>query len=401
MNVINIILGIAGLPVLLACLYLLGLSLLSSERPAVTPAARRTHRFRVVVPAHDEEAGIGATLQNLERIEYPRNLWEIVVIADNCTDRTAEVARGRGIRVLERRHPEQRGKGFALEFAIEKLRGEPREEWDALVVVDADTVVTPNLLDAFDARLADGHQAVQATYLPLAPSDSRLAVITEIAFTAFHVVRSAARERLGLSAGLRGNGMAFRRELLDAVPHDAYSRTEDLEFGVRLGLSGVRIAFAAEATVYGEMPDRAAAATHQRQRWIGGRTEIARRYVPELLARAVRERSALLADLAFDLLVPPLSVLLVAAVVGLAASAGGALLLGGISTALIVWLGAGIALAAHVLHAARRAGRVVALIRASTALPGYAFEKTMIATRALRSHGGEWIRTARQGETIC
>ncbi len=398
MTTVDLLLALAGAPVLVFTLYLLALTFLSLKRnPPVRPAGEM-HRFRVVVPAHNEERGIGRTLWSLRRLEYPPSRYEVVVVADNCTDRTADVARSYGARVLERHDPSRRGKGYALRFAFEALRREPVHAWDAVVVVDADTVVTPNLLQAFADRLGAGEQAVQAAYLPMPSAGGRLGIITEVAFTAFHVVRSTARERLGLSAGLRGNGMAFGRALVAAVPHEAFSRTEDLEFGIRLGLNGVRVAYAGEATVYGDMPERSDVAGTQRSRWIGGRVEMARTHLPALARTAVKRRSLMMADLAMDLLVPPVSMLLLAVAAGTAVTALTTLAGAGLGAAAIVWSAAAGALALHVLDAARRAGRLPDLLKAPAALAAYAVEKSAIVVRSFRPTGQEWVRTARPGE---
>lgn len=397
MNTLDLVLALAGLPVLAFTLYLLGLTLLSVGRSRPARDAGGLHRFRIVVPAHNEEHGIAQTLWNLRHLEYPLHRYRVVVVADNCTDRTAEVARGCGATVLERRDPSRRGKGHALAFAFRELLAEPPAAWDAVVVVDADSSVSPNLLRAFSNRLAAGAESVQAAYLP-APSRGRsLSLITEVAFTAFHVVRSTARERLGLSSGLRGNGMAFTRSILEQVPHDAFSRTEDLEFGIRLGLRGVRVAFAGEATVFGEMPERREVAAVQRQRWMGGRMEIARAHLPALLKGALARRSPMLADLAVDLLVPPVSLLIAALAAGSAAALA-VVLLGAAGTALFVWFAAGLALALHVADAARRAGRLRDLVSAPAALARYVLEKSVIAMRSYGHTDPEWIRTARPGE---
>lgn len=405
MNTLDLLLALAGVPALAFSLYLLGLTLLSLGRPRPPRDAGGLHRFRIVVPAHDEERGIAQTLWNLRHLDYPLHRYQVVVVADNCTDGTAEVARGGGATVLERHDPSLRGKGHALAFAFRHLLAEPATAWDAAVVVDADSSVSPNLLRAISNRLAAGAPSVQAAYLPAPSAGKSLSLITEVAFTAFHVVRSTARERLGLSAGLRGNGMAFARPLLEQVPHDAFSRTEDLEFGIRLGLRGVRVAFAGEATVFGEMPERGDVAAVQRQRWMGGRMEIARAHLPALLAQALRRRSPVLADLAVDLLVPPLT-LLAALILAGSAVAGAVALLGGSAAllpgagglALVVWLAAGLALVLHVADAARRAGRFRDLLAAPAALARYIFDKSLIAARSYGRTDPEWIRTARPGE---
>ncbi|MCX5762518.1 MAG: glycosyltransferase family 2 protein [Gemmatimonadetes bacterium] len=391
-----IMLACAGIPVLAASLYLFGLTLLArtTGRPLL-PVVLMRRRFVIVVPAHNEAAGLGRTLTELERLTWRRDLWRVVVVADNCTDDTAGVAARHGAAVIVRDDPTRRGKGFALDYAFRSLLNEPTSSWHAAVVVDADTIVAPNLLEACSAQFNAGARAVQAAYLAF-PGTGPLSVITQVALTAIHVVRSTARERLGLSAGLRGNGMAFTRLLLSSTPHAAYTRTEDLEFGVQLALKGVRVAFAGDTAVWGEMPTSASVATHQRERWIGGRMEISRRYLRRLLRSAFRKRSMMMADVAVDLMVPPISVLAIAIAGGVVLSAGA--LFAGQWVALAVWGTALFALAGHVLDAAQRANRLGDLLSLVGAVPAYAFDKLKITLRAPAQFGGVWVRTARQGE---
>lgn len=395
MTGVSVVMMIVGIPVVLATMYLMGLTLLS-RRPRPLAGGTPMMRMVVVVPAHNEAAGIGATVDSLLAVDYPADLRRVVVVADNCTDATAFVARAHGASVIERHDETRRGKGYALEYAFDQLLDGVVPIWDALVVVDADTVVEPTLLRALAEQLQSA-EAAQASYLPMPGRTSPTAVITEVALTAFHLVRSSARERLGVSCGLRGNGMAFTRALLRCVRHTAFSRTEDLEFGVQLGLQGVRVAYADATTVYGDMPERAEVVTQQRDRWIGGRLQMARRFVGLLLTDAWRRRSALSLDLACDLLVPPLSALLVAVALGVVASTT-LVALGGSWWPLLVWATALTALSVHVGHAAVRAGRGWALLRAAFSLPRYAFDKTRLVARGVRSTDTTWIRTTREGE---
>ena len=173
-------------------------------------------RFDVVVPAHDEEAEIARTVESLLALDYPRELFRVVVIADNCRDHTAARAAAAGAQVMVRNEPEHRGKGYALAHAFGRSLAE--DFADAVVVVDADTVVSSNLLTAFAGRFETGAAVVQADYGVRNPRSSWRTRMMTIALATFHGVRSLARERLGLSCGLRGNGMGFSRAVLRAQP---------------------------------------------------------------------------------------------------------------------------------------------------------------------------------------
>jgi 1,2-diacylglycerol 3-beta-glucosyltransferase len=399
MTVLTIVAVLAAVPVTLASLYLLTLTI-GWRRPVPQPAAA-SPRFCILVPAHNEARGIGRTVRSLQSVQYPRDRFRIVVMADNCTDNTAAIARAHGAEVLERHDTGRRGKGWALHAAIRSLLGEPtltHAAWDVLVVVDADTQVETNLLDVMARAVCAGHDAVQVAYRPRPAAASPTAVITDVALSAFHLVRSGARERWGLSCGLRGNGMAFTRQVLRDVPHTAFTRTEDLEFGILLGLHGVRVAFAGDTTVFGDMPETASVVTQQRERWIGGRLALAKRFALRLLRESVTRRRLMLADLAIDLLIPPVSALVVMAAAGLGLAVMGwtlGVMHGGV---VLVWVMAAAALSVHVWHAAWVIGRTRALLGALVAVPAYALGKARIAWRGLRSTSDVWIRTTREGE---
>jgi 1,2-diacylglycerol 3-beta-glucosyltransferase len=303
---LDLLLPLLGLPALLAAGYLLGATLLSARLPRPAPA-EATRRFRFVVPAHNESAGIADTVQSLLAVDYPRDLFEVVVVADNCSDDTADKARAAGATVVVRNDTEKRGKGYALDHVFSTTP----PEVDAVVVIDADTLISPNLLRAFAARRDRGAEAIQADYAVRNPNAGWRTRLVAIAFGAFHIVRSRARERLGLSCGLRGNGMCFSTSLLKAVPHQAYSVVEDVEYGIRIGERGYRVFYTDEAHVYGEMVTTSAAANTQRRRWEEGRKQLVRQNARRLLGAGLTSNNRVLIDLALDLLIPPLSTIAV------------------------------------------------------------------------------------------
>src|SRR5260370_21962025 len=149
--------------------------------------------FDVIVPAHNEEPGISATVRSLLQVDYPRNLYRIVVIADNCTDQTAARAQAAGASVLTRNDPAHRGKGHVLTYAFGHSLREGRA--DSVAVVDADTTFSQNLLRAFAARIKRGADAVQVDYVVHNPDASWRTRLLPIAFWTVHVLRSLAPER--------------------------------------------------------------------------------------------------------------------------------------------------------------------------------------------------------------
>jgi cellulose synthase/poly-beta-1,6-N-acetylglucosamine synthase-like glycosyltransferase len=395
MNAASLLLALAALPALCASGYLLWLTLLS-RRSRPPPYGSARYRFEIIVPAHNEESGIASTVESLWALDYPRELLGVTVVADNCTDLTAPEAQRAGARVLVRHAEEQRGKGYALAYAFDRILREGRA--DALAVVDADTTVSLNLLRAFSSRLDAGAKAIQADYAVQNPFDSWRTRLIAIALGAFHVLRSRARERLGLSCGLRGNGMCFAASLLKDVPHDSFSLVEDLEYGIRLGEAGHRVHYAGEAHVFGAMVTQAKHARSQRRRWEGGRWALARRHGLRLVSRAIAERSPVLFDLALDLIVPPLSFIILFELAGLGAAVALATTRGSMGPALFAWGASALFSAAYVLRGWALSGTGARGFLDLFCAPLYVIWRMTLLLRRSDNTGDEWIRTVRQSE---
>jgi 1,2-diacylglycerol 3-beta-glucosyltransferase len=382
-----------AVPVTFASGYLLLLVVLSGR--TTPPTDGRRFRFQIVVPAHDEELGIANTVNSLRALDYPGDAFSVLVVADNCSDATAERARAAGAEVLQRKDNERRGKGHALNYAFERLR----DDTDAVVVVDADTLVSPNLLKAFAARLALGAHAVQADSAVSNPGESWRTRLMAIALGSFHVVRSRGRERLGLSVGLRGNGMCFTREVLARVPHEAYSIVEDVEYGIRLGEAGFRVHYSDEAHVYGEMVSSSAAARSQRARWEGGRRALKRAHGWRLIRKGISQQNAVLFDLGLDLLVPALSGLAASALAGSAASTAAAVLIGGPARLAMLGFGGSLAgLGVYVLRGWSLSGTGLRGLLDLGFSPVYAAWKLSVRKRRETSADAAWVRTSREAE---
>jgi cellulose synthase/poly-beta-1,6-N-acetylglucosamine synthase-like glycosyltransferase len=267
---------------------------------------------------------------------------------------------------------------------------------DAVVVVDADTSISDNLLAAFAARLSAGETALQARYGVENPDASWRTCLMAVALAAYHDVRSLGRERLGLSCGLRGNGMCVTTALLAEHPHVASSLVEDVEYGVELGLKGHRVAYVHEARVAGKMVTSSSASVSQRSRWEAGRGAMVSRYLGPLLRRAFGHASPMALDLAFDLLVPPLATVAGVTALGLVLSALLSLHAGYPVGAAIPWLVCSVLLAVHVARGWQLSGTGSRGALALLHVPGYVLWKLRIRLgRGARST--EWVRTAREG----
>jgi cellulose synthase/poly-beta-1,6-N-acetylglucosamine synthase-like glycosyltransferase len=391
MRTADILLFLLSVPATLSCAYLLLLTLLSAANRQPPPSSQRLC-FDVIVPAHNEAAGITRTVQSLLKADWPPDRFRVLVIADNCTDDTATIARAAGAFVVERHDDARRGKGYALDCGFAASRGAGLA--DAVVIVDADAEVSPNLLEAFASRIEAGAEAVQAHYGVRNPDASWRTRLLAVAKGAFHIVRSRARERMGVSCGIRGNGWCVTHGLLQRVPYRAFSLTEDLEYGIALALAGVRVAYADEAHSNADMVSGEATARKQRERWEHGRFELTRMKTLPLLHAAAAQRSLLCLDLAVDLLVLPLSYVALNVAVLLSAATAAAcvwpaewrwVLLGGSCT---------VALAAYVLRCWQLSQTgfrgLIDLARA----PWFLLWKLLVMLRPRKTKG--WVRTGRE-----
>ncbi len=292
--------------------YLLGLLAAAARgaRGRRGPAAPGEHlELVVLVPAHNEEKVIDGTLAAVEGLDYPPDRFEVVVIADNCDDRTAQVAREAGATVLVRFDAERRGKGWALAWALERLR--EGRQGDAVVFLDADCQPSPNLLRILDARLRAGYEAVQASYVVSNPHESWSSALRYAAFSLMNWVRPLGKDALGLSCGILGTGFALTWDLLERHPWDTFSLSEDHDYHLGLVAAGVRVGFAPEALVSSAMPTTLRDSREQNLRWEGGKGELIRGWTPKLVREGLRRRDAGRLHAGLEPLVPPQSLLLV------------------------------------------------------------------------------------------
>lgn len=249
-------------PATAATAYYLVLAAMGRRRPSNRPIDPR-RRFVVLIPAHDEELSLPASLRSIFEADFPRQLVGVYVVADNCSDRTAAVAKEIGAIVLERSHAVERGKGYALRFGLDAIL--PTEP-DAVLILDADCQVHPSLFRTLDARFERGAEAVQVAVVTRNVDDGPTGFVGAIG-NAFDNRLSAGKDRLGWAVPLRGSGMAFRRDLLERFPWKEYGLTEDADYGERLRRGGVRVRFESAPLVRSETPARRGDLYQQRRRW--------------------------------------------------------------------------------------------------------------------------------------
>ena len=355
-------------------------------------ARPETHRrFIVVVPAHNEEARLPALLAQLRGLAYPPDRYETWVVADNCTDDTARVAEREGARCLERREPDRVGKGWALQAAFEAACD---TQADAVVTIDVDSTVDPNLLQAFAANLevAPRRRALQASNR-LVAGDTTQSLLLAAESVLEDRLFYGSKARLGLPVLLRGNGMCLSTSLLRERPWQAFSLAEDVEYGAALLAGGERPAYVAEAKVTSVAPLARAQMTVQRSRWGSGHRHVLLQYGPRLLWKGLRDLDLGLCDAALGMFVTSKSALGVACLGALAAAGA----LRGVVGPWPAWLAIAAALALvcygglGLILCRPSAGR---LVRAAVWAPGLLALRALIHVRSIfRLSAPTWRRT--------
>jgi len=371
-------------------LVMIGASLLARRKPGLM--TEPTKKFAVLIPAYNEGVLVGRVLDSLCGLSYPKFLYDLFVVADNCTDNTAFVAQQHGATVYERYDLSQRGKGYAIQWLLGKVFTLGRD-YDAFVIFDADSEVSTNFLDVMNTKLCEGSKVIQGYYNVLNPSESWGASLRNVALALIHYIRPLAKGVLGVSCGLKGNGMCFATCVLEQYDWSAFTLAEDVEFHLKLVSAGLKVDFAPEAMVLAQMPSSLKSARSQNLRWERGRIEMARQYALKLLVDGLRDRSLTKIDAAVEQLIPPISVPFALAVICLVAS----LLLG---EPLLITL-SGVVIIGHLLYVF--GGLLIAHVPIRTYIsllyaPVYVMWKFWLYLSvlfALRRY--EWIRTRRTG----
>jgi cellulose synthase/poly-beta-1,6-N-acetylglucosamine synthase-like glycosyltransferase len=372
----------------------LAIEILSSllRRQVPQSSIRDDHqRIAVLVPARDECAGITATLDDIKAQLLPTD--RLVVVADNCSDDTAAVARTAGAEVVERNDLEHIGKGYALDYGLRYLEKDPP---DIVVMVDADCRLARSAIDRLASACAATGRPVQALYLMTASDESKINhQVAEFAWRVKNWVRPLGLGGLNLPCPLMGAGMAFPWEVIRGTDLASGWIVEDLKLGLDLAAAGHPPLFCPSALVLSHFASSARGAKIQRRRWEHGHIVTILKKAPNLLRRAVTCRNFDLLGLTLDLLVPPLS-LLASLLVLMFLVSGLTKLLGFGSAALIVSATSLGTFAISIGLAWNKYGREVLPSRSILSIPGYVLSKLGLYRQVLFGKmTADWIGTDR------
>lgn len=347
-------------------------------------------RIAVIIPAHDEERGIVSTVSQLLDSDYPRSSFSVFVIADNCSDATAERGEYAGATVLIRNDPDHRGKGQALDWALRRY-SEALRQFDLIAFIDADMNVDRGFMRHMAHVFADqAVVAAQCRYIVANPGDGFLSAMGFASFCFANHVRPAGRCWLGGSAELKGSGMVFRTPFLLARGWSAQSIAEDMQFGKQLLLEGVLVRYVPRAIVTSPIPSTLKQVAVQQSRWEGGKKQVVREMFPKFLAALVQRRSVALLDGLLDMLVAPVAVVIMLSVIGaIISSLPGAAPISIFSITLIVFS------IAIVTGLVQNKAPLAVYLRLAAA-PAFLFWKLwLVAKVSVMPSNGTWQRTPR------
>ena len=393
----SVVLGVLALATLLLALptAVFAIQIFSARAgsPTPSPSAPERPRTTVLVPAHDEEAGIVATLRALRA--QLRQGDRLVVVADNCSDQTAQVAQAEGAEVLVRTNPDLRGKGYALDFGVEHLSYDPPQ---VLVIIDADCLAHPGTVDALVAACSAFDQPAQALNLMQASGESLGQRMAEFAWRVRNQARPLGWQCWGGPCPLMGTGMAFPWGLIRESALATGNLAEDMQLGVDLAIRGHPARLTPTALVTSRFPNTAAAARTQKTRWEHGHISTLLTSVPRLLKASLEQRRWMLLATALDLMVPPLALLtLLVAGAGILNVAVAGLLMGSwllpsLSAATLLLLTVSVAIAWS------RFGRDIVTLREFLSVPWYVLSKLSIYVGFVFRRQTVWVRAKRDGE---
>ncbi|MCC3455138.1 glycosyltransferase family 2 protein [Microcoleus sp. PH2017_08_TRC_O_A] len=347
-------------------------------------------KVAVLIPAYNEAAGIAATISTILPQLTPQD--RLLVIADNCTDATAEIARNSGASAIERHDTERKGKGYALDFGLQSIASDPPE---VIIMVDADCICQPDAIDKL-ARVAMAEQRpVQATYLmEQPPNPTPKDSISALAFLVKNLVRPSGLKQLGFPSLLTGTGMAFPWLIIRDVPLASSNIVEDMQMSLDLAIAGHPTVFCPEARVTGCLPQQEQVAKTQRTRWEHGHLQTLLTQTPRLATASIEQQRFDLMAIALDLSVPPLSLLVAIWLAAFAASILAAII--GASAIPAILLGVqGLLILVSIVSAWAKFGRADISGATLLSVPFYILWKIPLYLGFILKRQTKWVRTER------
>jgi cellulose synthase/poly-beta-1,6-N-acetylglucosamine synthase-like glycosyltransferase len=386
-----VVAGLLAISVMVFFLEIIAATALSRRQRPIRPAGGVRKHVTVLVPAHNESSGLAPTLANVRNQSRPHD--RLLVVADNCSDDTAAVARMEGAEVVERNDPTKHGKGYALDWGIRHLSSNPPE---IVIIIDADCILKDGAIDDLAYTCAMTGQPVQALYLMTAPVHSQINHrVAEFAWRVKNWLRPLGLRALNLPCQLVGSGMAFPWDVIHSADLGNGQLVEDLKLGLDLTLAGHPPVFCPSARVTSEFAPTVKGAGTQRKRWEQGHIDTILTTAPKLLSIAVARRDWNLLAIALDLAVPPLSLLgmMVIGIFGCSLLYG---LFGHSFNALAISTASLLAFIAATLLAWLECGRDVIPASALPQIPAYAFRKLGLYRQFLFGKlDSQWTRTDR------
>jgi cellulose synthase/poly-beta-1,6-N-acetylglucosamine synthase-like glycosyltransferase len=252
----------------------------------------KQHRFMTIIPAHNEEKVVVNLIESLKKLDYPKDLYDIYVIADNCTDKTAEVAKKAGAIVYERFDEAHKTKGHALQwFLAQKI--EEDAPYDAFCIFDADNIVDENFLKVMNKKLCQGEEVVQGYKDIKNPSDSWVSAGYAIFYWTMHRFYHLARYNIGLSPLMNGTGFMVKFDVIKSQGWNTKTLTEDIEFSLKRIIEGKKLGWARDAIVYDEQPVGFKQSWTQRSRWTVGHMQCLKEYTKPLAEAVVKNKTVM------------------------------------------------------------------------------------------------------------
>ena len=256
---------------------------------------KKDHRFMAIIPAHNEEAVVANLIESLKQQTYNKELYDIYVIADNCTDNTVKVAREAGAIVYERFDETKKTKGYALNWFLQQKIKEDAP-YDAFFVFDADNIVDKNFIKNMNKKLCQGEDVVQGYRDIKNPSDNWITAGYAIFYWQMHRFYHLARYNLGLSPLLNGTGFMVKFDVVKPQGWDTVTLTEDIEFSLKRIIKGKKLGWATDAIVYDEQPTGFKQSWSQRSRWTVGHMQCIKTYTKQLAVAAKENKNMMNLD---------------------------------------------------------------------------------------------------------